>query len=478
MVRLSGMSILTELSSVVGSDNVIIDPEVLLRYSYDASECLSRLPDVVALPSCTEEVIGVMKIANRLRESVTPVVSCTNGWGQHIPLKGGLVLDLSRMSQIQIDERMRYVVIGAGATVQAVIKALGQKGMWASVPKACPGNASLLVNLLIQGVGFMPLKFGSQYEQINGLEVVLPDGELLRCGSTSCSPYWFGRVPLPDLVGLFSGWFGSTGVVTKVSLPIYRKPLHVEAFCLRISTPQKGSFGPFLSSLVDLDVADDISAYSPDVGFVGNDTKLTSGRETGVYLYAIVTGSSKNLVDAKIEILNDLVEKQAPKNMNVSVLELTRRDRDKYLQLPDLRTSFNPDVFGGSTNPACYIPISAWAQTMQEVQRTCRRFGRESLFRVDVFRGSHSGSLMTYLRFNRKDENEVKKITSLVRDIVEIYVKKGGLVWKAPPWAWSRQIREANMGFLKSLKMIKRTLDPNRIMSPGRLGFEVNDLRD
>ena len=85
---------------------------------------------------------------------------------------------------------------------------------------------------------------------------------------------------------------------------------------------------------------------------------------------------------------------------------------------------------------------------------------------------------MTYLRFNRKDEDELKKITSLVRDIVEIYVKEGGLVWKAPPWAWNRQTREANLGFLQSLKMIKRTLDPNGIMSPGRLGFEVNDLRD
>ena len=472
------MSIFTELSDVVGSDNVITDPEALLHYSYDASECPSRLPDVVALPSCTEEVVGVMRIANRLRKPVTPVVACTNGWGQHIPLKGGLVLDLSLMSQIQINEKMRYMVIEAGTTVRAAIKALGQKGMWASVPKACPGNASLLVNLLIQGVGFMPLKFGSQYEQINGLEVVLPDGQLLRCGSPSCSPYWFGRVPLPDLVGLFSGWFGSTGVVTKVALPIYRKPLYVEAFCLRIRRPQTSNFGAFLSSLVDLDVADDISAYSPDVGFVGNDTKLAGGKESGVYLYAIVTGSSRSLVDAKIEILSRLVEKQAQQNLNVSILKLSRRDRDKYLRLPDLRVSFDPDDFGGSTNPACYIPISAWAQTMQQVERACHRFGKQSLFRVDIFRGSHSGSLMTYLRFNRKDVGEVRKITSLVRDIVEIYVKQGGLVWKAPPWAWSHQIREADMGFLESLKTIKRALDPNGIMSPGRLGFEVNDLRD
>ena len=56
---------------------------------------------------------------------------------------------------------------------------------------------------------------------LNGLEVVLPTGEVVRIGSCAISKYWFARAPLPDLAGLFLGWAGTTGVRTKLAIKLY-----------------------------------------------------------------------------------------------------------------------------------------------------------------------------------------------------------------------------------------------------------------
>ena len=55
---------------------------------------------------------------------------------------------------------------------------------------------------------------------------MLPTGEICKIGSCSTTPYWFSRAPLPDLAGLFVGWFGTTGVVTQLAIKLYPKPAH------------------------------------------------------------------------------------------------------------------------------------------------------------------------------------------------------------------------------------------------------------
>ncbi|MBI2184074.1 MAG: FAD-binding oxidoreductase [Thaumarchaeota archaeon] len=452
----------------MSSNQVDVDSATLTRYSYDASECPAAKPDLVVLPVTVQDVVSVVRLANRFRVPITPVVSGTNGWGLHIPLRRGIVMDLSRMKKVvEINEEMRYMVVEPGTTVQTVQGVLAQRGLYTSIPKSCPAQASMLANLLIQGMGASPLRFGPQSDMINGLEAVLGGGEVVRCGSCGCSPYWFARTPLPELVGLFSGWYGSTGIVTKISFPIYKKPAYIEVVCLGIERPFGKDLGSLISSLVDLDVAEDISCYTPGVKFVGDDVKR-SNSEIGLYLYATVSGVSQILIKAKRRALVDLADKSSVGGRPVRIMSLSKEDRSKYLKLPSL-IDFDVERFGGSTNPCCHIPFSKWATTMTQVQRACHSLGRKPEFRLEAFSGSHYGSMMTYLRFNKDDKKDVETIRRLVRRVVEIYVDNGGLVWKAPPWAWKIQMNKSSAGFTKLLTKVKKTLDPNGIMSPSRI---------
>ncbi|MBI4258785.1 MAG: FAD-binding oxidoreductase [Thaumarchaeota archaeon] len=463
------MSLVEALQKVIGSNHVSTDALTRARYSYDASECSSVKPSVVVYPSSVRDVSRIVRVANKQRVPLTPVVACTNGWGQHIPLRRGIVMDLSRMNKIlEINEEMRYMVVEPGVDVRTVQRRLARRGFYASIPKACPAQASMLVNLIIQGTGAFPLKFGPQSDMVNGLEAVLANGEVVRCGSCGCGPYWFARSPLPDLVGLFSGWYGSTGVVTKIGFPIYKKPLHTDLVCMGIEKLFDADFGGFVSSLADLEVADDIACYTRGVKFVGDGVKSSSS-DIPLYLYAMVSGSSRTLVKAKVKELIASSEKTSVGGRPVRIMDVSKEDRREYLDLPSL-IDFNVERFGGSTNPCSYIPISKWSIAMSRVQKVCWSFGWTPEFRLEVFRGSRYGSLMTYLKFDKGDRDDLRTVRQLVHRIVEIYVNNGGLVWKAPPWAWNLQIRKSSHGFSKLLTKVKQTMDPNGIMNPGRLG--------
>ena len=451
----------------MGKDRVATGLPVRRGYSQDASESPPRIPAVVVFPADVEEVVRIVKLANKRCAPLTPVVARTNNWGLHIALKGGIAVDLSGMNRIlEVNEEVRTMVVEPGVTVAGAYAEAERRNLLLSIPKSCPAESSIMANLLIDGVGSLLLKFGPQSQLINGLEAVLPNGELLRCGSCASGPYWFSRVPLPDLVGLFTGWHGATGIVTKIGFPIFPKPKHRGVICFGLEGGAGDGFTGWLSSLVDLDVADDIALFTPNAGkFVSGDLK---GREAGVSLfaYALVSGPSTEMIELKKKELALASQDRQVGGRTVRRLELSERDQKDYLSYPNPRRDFKRESFVGST-PTAYLPVSEWGDVMKQVEGVCRKAGKKTEFRLGVMKGSLHGPVMAYVHFDREDRDDMSAVRQLVRDVVRIYVDHGGLVWKAPPWAWKMQAGEGNLGEI--VNKIKRALDPKGIMAPGRL---------
>jgi len=89
-----------------------------------------------------------------------------------------------------------------------------------------PPFTSVVANALLDGLTNMSNRHGSMAEWINTMEVVMPYGEVAVVGGGAVSPFWYGRVPLPDIAGLFISWQGTTGIITKMSLQLYPKYAH------------------------------------------------------------------------------------------------------------------------------------------------------------------------------------------------------------------------------------------------------------
>ncbi len=211
-----------ELAAVVGEAHVAGDEATRYIYSRDMTENAPHPPDLVVMPASTEEVRGVVKIAARREVPLTPFVSGANVGGLAIPVKGGIVADLKRMKKIEVNEEEMYALVEPGVTFGHMRARLDgdHPSLRYSYPLS-PPHTSVMCNALLDGLNNLSMKHGAMSDWVNGLEAVLPTGEVVRTGSAAVTGHWWGRVPLPDLAGLFLGWQGTTGIVTKAAVQLW-----------------------------------------------------------------------------------------------------------------------------------------------------------------------------------------------------------------------------------------------------------------
>jgi glycolate oxidase len=208
-----------ELASIVGNKYVEDDIGVLYVYSKDMTELDQYLPNLIVMPKTTEEVSEILKLANKYKVPVQCQVKGLNMGGVHAPLAGGIMIDLRRMNRIlEIDEEAEYALVEAGVTWADLRRELQEKhpNFRLSYPFA-PAQTGVVSNALLGGHLRFSTKYGPPSDQILSAEVVLPTGEIAYVGSRGLVKAWDHRQDLPDLLGLFIAWHGTTGIVTKAS---------------------------------------------------------------------------------------------------------------------------------------------------------------------------------------------------------------------------------------------------------------------
>ena len=220
-------SVRERLAQIVGKSYFSDAPEERFIYSRDPGLQKPHAPDFVVMPGSVEEVQEILRLANAEKIPVVPMGGGLVLSGLTIPLRGGIVLDMKRMNRmLEVNETSRYAVVEGGAS-QGMLKAYLEKhhpALKHSLPDA-PPIATIAGNVAIHGSGHLSQSEGGFHsEMVTGLEVVLPTGEVVKLGSCSTVPGWFSRAPLPDLVGLFLGWNGTTGIITKIGVKLFPKP--------------------------------------------------------------------------------------------------------------------------------------------------------------------------------------------------------------------------------------------------------------
>jgi glycolate oxidase len=177
-------------------------------------------PDFIVLPQTTEEVATIVRMSDETGLPITPRGSGTGAFGGAVPNRGGVVVDMRKMSKIlALHPAERTVTVEAGVTWEHLASYLASKGFSLGVvPLGAP--ASTVGGGINSGaVGFGSYRFGSLREMILDLEVVLPNGSILRTGSPMDAGGRFA-----DLTPLLLGAEGTLGIVTKAVLRVHPKP--------------------------------------------------------------------------------------------------------------------------------------------------------------------------------------------------------------------------------------------------------------
>ncbi|UCD83532.1 MAG: FAD-binding oxidoreductase [Deltaproteobacteria bacterium] len=241
---------LQELRKVVGEEWATNDPTIMNNYSRDESTVKQVRPHIVALPSSTEEVSGVLQVAAKRNIPVT-VGSCRiNQAGECIPRRGGIILDLVRMDKIlELDEEGMYITVQPFVT-WADLQIEGEKlGYWEGralygcMPEA-PASASVLGNTLGYGLSFHNVWYGFGPNRVVSMTSVLSDGTIVKLGSESipnAGKIGGAQGPGMMLAQMHCMMRGKLGIVTELTVEIF--PWGKYRRFYSFSTTEKNFFG-------------------------------------------------------------------------------------------------------------------------------------------------------------------------------------------------------------------------------------------
>src|SRR5207302_6953976 len=212
-----------ELETIVGAGAVVSDPEELLVYESDGLTLVRALADFVVFPTSAEQVAAVVRLANR--ESI-PFVARGAGTGLSggcLPAEGGLVISMMRMNRVlEVDYDNQVAVVEPGLVNLHLSWAVGPRGFYYAPDPSSQQACSIGGSIANNSGGPHTRKYGVTVNHVLGLEVVLPDGEVIWLGGRTRESQGY------DLTGLFVGSEGTFGIATKIIVRILRRPQAVK----------------------------------------------------------------------------------------------------------------------------------------------------------------------------------------------------------------------------------------------------------
>jgi glycolate dehydrogenase FAD-linked subunit len=216
-------SLCRELEAVVGPGGVLSEPDELLVYESDGLTLFRALADFVVFPTSAEQVSAVVRIAGREGLPFVARGAGTGLSGGCLPAEGGIVLSLMRMNRVlEVDYDNQVAVVEPGLVNLHLSWAVGPHGFYYAPDPSSQQACTIGGNIATNSGGPHTLKYGVTVNHVLGLEVVMPDGEIVWLGGRTREALGY------DLTGVFVGSEGTFGIATKIVVRILRKPAAVK----------------------------------------------------------------------------------------------------------------------------------------------------------------------------------------------------------------------------------------------------------
>ena len=213
-------STLNKLRDIVGAENVLTSREDLIPYAFDGTAAMKEMPGSVVFAVSTEQISAVLKLAN---DTETPVVTRGSGTGLSggsVPAADCIVLCTVKMGAIlEVDAANLTMTVEPGVTTIQIAEAAEKAGLFYPPDPGSMKISTIGGNVAENSGGLRGLKYGVTRNYVMGMEVVLPDGEVM----------WLGNKCVKDVAGfslkdVMIGSEGALGVITKVLLRLIPKP--------------------------------------------------------------------------------------------------------------------------------------------------------------------------------------------------------------------------------------------------------------
>jgi FAD/FMN-containing dehydrogenase len=468
----------TALEGIFSSERIIDQPERLKEFSEDMTEIEGGFPSFAVVPKETAEIQEIVQFASKNKIPLTPRVAGTNLGGLALTVKGGIILDLREMNRIhEVNDRDLYAIIEPGVTFGQLKEYLDDHfPRLAMGYPLSPPYSSIVCNCILDGLGNLSMRYGAQGEWINGLEVVLANGALLRTGSWALGTPPFSRAPIADLTGLFVNWQGTTGIVVKAAIQLWPNPLFRErAFTLAYDLP---SAFALMNETIRMRFFDDVGGISWPAGkmlFGVGKPIWKDPDEPEFFLYTDISGNTKEEVSVKRRMLLNALKDQKKRGSRfedpISMETMMRVDPkfNKFAEFPMTLDFLLENEGGGLTWIGTYGPLSHFPAGAEKGLTVMKEYGFPPILVSRPMKGGHFGVLRFITTFKKSDSDEVARVRQENREILRVLFEEGFIPYKTPAWAWEILKPHMNRAFVRTMSDIRNLMDPKGILNPGKL---------
>ncbi len=465
--------IITELEGIVGEKFVSDQPEMQYLYHYDfiTAEPEGKC-DIVIMPNTAEEVQEIVKIGNKNKIPIVPWVSGINFGSLATPRKGGIVVDLRRLNRVlEVNEDDMYALVEGGITwadLQGYLEK-NHPNLRAGVTWSPPGTG-VVPSCLCYGMFDLGMIGGSGAEFLNGLEAVLGSGELVKIGSCALSKHWYGRQPLPDLAGLFIGWEGTTGIVTKAAIKLWPRLPFNETFTGMTLKVDDGIPVMLKLAKAGLGITDIVVVnlgWSQAVQFLNENKVPKDAMEAKQpdFIASIATQAyTAQQHEAQCEAIQEICKKD-------NIYLLPREGGIEVIQGPPNQVwgCWNFSRGGGGQWIGSYCSTRDIANYYNVARKICLKYNKPPQFYSRIMFGGHYCVARTNINFNKNDPNEIEMARNLLKEIhEEVQQIDGAIMYKSPKWAYETHKEKIFPATGELIEKIRKLLDPNGIMNPGQ----------
>ena len=457
-------SLINALQNIVGTANVMTSPEDLFCYSYDATPGFSHMPEAVVVPANTAEVSKVMALANEHRIPVYPRGAGTNLSAGTVPTKGGIVLLMTKMNQIlEIDPTNLTATAQPGVVVVELNKAVEAYGLLYPPDPGTLTTATMGGTVAENSGGLRGLKYGVSKHYIMGLEVVLADGRILNTGGKNVKD-----VAGYDLTKLFTGSEGTLGVVTKIMVKLVPAP---EARKSMLATfDNLDNAGEAIKNII-------INKTIPATLEIMDNATIRTVED---YAHIGLPVEAEAVLLIEVDGIPEVVEKEAASVMQVlqeaNAVEIkvakdaAERDRiwtARRAALPAL-AKLRPTTFvEDATVPRDRVP---------DMIRAINAIAQKYNVTIGTFGHAGDGNMHPTIVCDIRNAEEMERVYKAMDEIFAAAIGMGGTLSGEHGIGLGKlkymkdQFGEVGM---QTMQAIKKALDPNNILNPGKLVGEV-----
>ena len=451
--------IIAKLQALVGVQNVVTDAGQMEIYAHDevTDPAYHHMPEAVVFAENAQQVAAVVKLANEYHFPVVPRGAGTGLACGAVPIYGGVVLSLEKMNKIiEVNADAMYAVVEPGVRTSDLQTAAAAKGaFYAGDP--CSGDSCFIGgNVATNAGGNRAVKYGTTRHQVYAVEVVNPTGKIVQLGARLQK-----QTTGYCLEQLIIGSEGTLGIITQITVKLLPLPKYSMDLLAVFESPED-AIGT-VNKLIMAGIMPTCVEYMDNITIKSVERYLGTtlqGSDKGNYLIVEVEGTSEDDLDEKACTMDEICSENGAGDVLVA-------EHDKIWQA---RKAFAEAVRAESL---IVCPVDHEPALLAEILRLADKY--QLVTRIV----SHAGDGNIHLNILKQEQEDYADWDARVKANQQelyrfIYAHGGRLSGEHGIGYKRKQLMEefTNPDELEMMRAIKKALDPNNILNPGKI-FDI-----